>query len=137
MALSADRILTVRNNRAERVYSLAVKTGTTVYKGALLVTNAAGTAQPATNITTTPFFGVADAGYTATETSRVLTNLEVQLPLKTSVTVGMVGDAMYCADDQYATNLNTLGPQCGVLTEFTSANLGWVLLGGSALSNAS
>lgn len=140
MALSAAADIPRRNTVGMRRIAPTIETGSKIWQGALVVVNATGTAQPAANDTTTKFVGIATetvASGNGTLTCELLNNLEIQITLKTSVTVGMVGNAMYAVDDASVHELATLGAEVGVLTEFTQANLGWVLLGSKLLVSAS
>jgi hypothetical protein len=137
MALSAAAGLVTRNTTGKTVLEPTVETGSKIWKHALVVTNATGTAQPAANDTTTKFVGLAAATVASgdgTLTAECISNIDVQITLQTSVTVGMVGDAMYAVDDASVHQLTTLGAEVGVLVEYTSANLGWVRLGMKALA---
>lgn len=141
MALSANAAYSLRNTEGKKVYSYTVKTSAKIYKHALVAIDvSAGTVLPAANTTTTKFAGIALAEATTgdgTITVEVATNLEVLLPLKTVVTQGNTHAAVYAFDDADVTDLTTLGPQIGILTEFVAANSGWVWLGQGALSAAS
>lgn len=141
MALSANTALTTRNRGAMTRYTYTLKTAVTMYQHGLAVLNAAGTAKIPANETTTKFVGMVEEAPSAagdgTITVTVVNDLDVLLPLATSVTVGMVGDAIYAVDDETGTNLNTLGPEIGALVEFVDTNSGWVRLGKKALVVAS
>lgn len=89
------------------------------------------------NVTTTMFMGqVIGRNYGPGETATFGYNYEVQLPLVSTVVQSMVGVVMYAVDNYSLTNLTTLGPQVGPLTELTSANLGYVWLRGPSLSRS-
>lgn len=142
MALSANTALQMRNTRGMQLRSRTINTSSKIWKHAIvcLETATGNAALPAANSTTIRFFGIATEECltgNGTRTVTVFDNVEVLMPLKTSVTKGMVNDAMYAADDATAGNLATLGPQMGTLTEFVAANSGWVLLRSTALSDAS
>lgn len=149
MALSANASLPVRNITGETEINGVILTAAVIYNHALVVQTAAGKLKAAANETTTTFCGMAvltrhrpptgTGGITGDGTERVtcVSDIDVQIPLKTSVTVGLVGAIMYAFDDAVATNLATLGPEIGTLVEFTSANLGWVRLRGEQMGKAS
>jgi hypothetical protein len=138
MALSADRSLDYKNVRGQTYNSGTVKTGSTVYKGSLCCTNAAGTIVVAANTTTTRFFGIARAGAVAGATVEVVNNVWSLVPIKTGTTVGYTGKKVYCYDDQTVTgSVATLGPVCGVLKQLVSATTGWVAFGDGELGAAS
>ncbi len=140
MALSANTALPTRNRTGMRRHSTTILTAAVCYKHGLIVTTVTGKALPAANDTTTTFLGLCETQPSTgdgTVTVTTVTDLEVQITLATLVTVGNVGDAVYAVDDASATTDNTLGPQIGTLVEFTSANLGWVMLHRGVMSNAS
>jgi hypothetical protein len=147
MALSDNTVLPLRNTAGMTQLNQVVKTSAVIYHHALACQNAAGTIVAAANSTTMTFMGlavidnppVAGPGITGDGTRRVtmVSDVDVQISLKTSVTVGLVGAIMYAFDDAQATNLNTLGPEIGTLVEWTSANLGWIRLRGEQITKAS
>jgi hypothetical protein len=138
MALSAN---TQADRRDDDTLERVIVTGAKIYRHALVVQTAAGKFKPAANETTTTFAGIAvDECSTGdgTVTCKVYSRGVFQLPLKTAVSVGMVGASiMYAFDDSIVTNLATLGPEIGRLVEFTSTNLGWIELRVGKLSKAS
>lgn len=129
MALSAN---TQADRREDDLLEKVIVTSAKIYRHAMVVQTAAGKFKPAANETTTTFVGIAvDECPTGdgTVTCKVYARGVFQLPLKTAVTVGMVGaTSMYAFDDQTVTNLTTLGPEIGRLVEWSSANLGWIEL---------
>ena len=131
MALTDNQGRERRNVLAERKYSGVIKTGAKIYMGALLMQNAAGTVLPCADSTTGKFFGLAlEECLTGNGTRRVecCDNVEIRIALKTSVTAGHANTIAYAFDDTTVTNLATLGPQIGTITERTAANDGWVML---------
>ena len=148
MALSANASLQKRATRFQKTVSLVIKTSVVVYKDALVATSAAGLAVVEVNATSQKSVGIAIADSSGTTAGFPITGngtrtvvcgigLEVLMPLKTSVTVSLVGDKMYAFDDATITNLATVGSQVGTLREFVAANSGWVALGAQALDGAS
>ncbi len=143
MALSANTALQMRNTTGKALRNRVIKTGAKVYKHAIICAAVGFTGNPAVvaaNSTTQRYLGIAeDECLTGdgTRTVNVIDCCEVLTPLKTSVTKGMVNDLIYAFDDQTGTNLPTLGPAIGTLTEFVAANSGWVLLRSTALADAS
>lgn len=119
-----------------------VKTSGTIYKHGLVVMEDDGlTCCPAANTATTVFIGIPDAQYTAAQTAKLYTNLEISIPFKTGTyTAGVWGALAYAYDDEKVTTENTLGPVVGIFLETdadNSANV-WVLLGAqTALTKAS
>lgn len=132
MALAANAALQTRNDSNPVKQSAVILTGAKIYKGALVVLTAAGKAKPAANETTTTFLGMAlDECDTGDGTVRVETvsGIEVLISAKTSVTVGMCGSTLiYAFDDAQITNLATLGPAIGYMTELEAANSAWIAL---------
>ena len=131
MALSANTARERRNTRNESLYSGLIKTGAKIYQGALLMMNATGTVLPCADSTTGKFFGMAlEECLTGNGTRRVecCDTVEIRVTLKTSVTAGLAQTIAYAFDDNVVTNLATVGPQIGTITERTAANDGWVML---------
>lgn len=130
MALSADRNLDERNSRGRCLDSHVVKTGSTVYKGSLVVLGSGGKVYVAANAgTTTRFLGVALEGAAAGTTCEYVYGTEMLLPLATGTTVGYVGRAVYCKDDQTVGVATTLGPIAGTLRKLVTTFTGWVAIG--------
>lgn len=123
-------------------YTYTVLSSATIYKHSMVVLTAAGLAKVAANETTTTFVGIAEAAPSGvgdgSVTVTVVTDMECQIPLATALTVGDTNKTLlYCVDDASCTAENTLGPVCGIMTEFTSTNLGWVLFRQQAMAVAS
>lgn len=147
MALTANATVNLRNTGAKLKITKTIATSSVIYYKSLCVVNSIGRAQPAANNTSTHFIGIALGCSTNSfpitgtasggETVDCYRNIEAQLPLKTGITVGQEGDAMYAADDEEAWDLATLGPEIGWLVEFESASSGWVMLGRKTLVVAS
>lgn len=131
MALSANTWYQLRNTNAARRQSYVIKTSAKVYQGAMLAVSSAGKAYPCANDTTGKFIGISTQECltgNGTRTVEVLDNVEALMPLKTSMTVGHRMGIVYAFDDANPTNLTTLGPQIGTLSQFVTANSGWVAL---------
>ena len=138
-ALTANAAQQTRNDTGKTKYNFVINTGSTIYRHALVVINAAGTAQPAANDTTTSFVGLAldppvDAnGVVAagdgTRRIEVVNDLEVRLASVTAITVGDTGQtAIFASDDALVTADTTLGAEIGIVTEFVGAEDVWVRL---------
>lgn len=139
MALSANTDLSRRNEAGMLVLHATVATSVTIYKHALVVMKAAGTScKAAANETTTTFLGIADAQYTAAQTAKLYTNLEVSIPFKTGLTAGNYGALLYCYDDEKVTTASTLGPPCGIHRGIDASNSSnvWVQLGPMAANGS-
>jgi hypothetical protein len=132
MALSANTWYQLRNTQGARRRSYVIKTSAKIWQGAILAVNTAGRAYPAANDTTGKFIGISTqeclTGNGTTRVVDVLDNVEALMPLKTSMTAGHRMGIVYAFDDANPTNLTTLGPQMGTLSEFVAANSGWVAL---------
>lgn len=131
MALSANTWYQLRNTNGARRQNYVIKTAAKIYQGAMLAVSTAGKAYPCANDTTGKFVGIATQECltgNGTRTVEILDNVEALMPLKTTVTVALRLGIMYAFDDANPTNLTTLGPQIGTLSQFVSANLGWVAL---------
>lgn len=140
MALSANTEWQKRNAQVKTLRNRVIKTGAKIYQGAILAINTAGRVYPAANDTTGRFFGIAEAECftgNGTRTCNAYDSVEILVTLKTGVTAGHRFTAMYAFDDSMATQLTTLGPVIGVLTEFVSATSGWVQLRAAALAAGS
>jgi hypothetical protein len=131
MALSANTWYQLRNTNGARRQNRVIKTTAKIYQGAILAINTAGRVYPAANDTTGKFIGIATQECltgNGTRTVEILDCVEALMPLKTTMTAGMRQAIVYAFDDANPTNITTLGPQIGTLSEFVSANLGWVAL---------
>lgn len=140
MALSANTNRERRNTLGESKYSGLIKTGAKVYQGSLLMQNATGTVLPCADSTTGKFFGVAlEEALTGNGTRRVecFDGVEIRVFLKTTVTAGLAQTIAYAFDDEKVTNLATLGPQIGTITERVAANDGWVMLRRAVMAKGS
>lgn len=137
-ALSAHAAVQIRNDAGATKYSFVINTGSKIYRHALVVINASGTAQPAANDTTTTFVGMAmvtpvDANGLVASGDGTL-RVEVQNDFEylctqtlTAITVGDTGvTAMHAGDDSLVTTATTLGAEIGVMTEFVAANSAWI-----------
>lgn len=131
MPLSANAGRELRNTLAQSKMSYLVKTGAKIYAGALVMQTANGSVTPCADSTTGKFAGLSiEEQLTGNGTRRieVIDDVEVRFFLKTTVTVGHAGTIAYAFDDNGITNLATLGPQVGTITERIAANDGWVKL---------
>jgi hypothetical protein len=140
MAVTAAPVAPLRRNDKNRMegFGTVGTQVTAVYQHTLVVRRKSGRILKPADVTTTMFMGIAiNRDYAANEVCSFAYNFEVQLPLKTTVVQSMVGTMMYAFDNFMVTNVATIGPEVGPLTEFTSANLGYVWLRGPALARAS
>ena len=125
MALAADREVLWENSTASSIVTGTVKTGETLYKGAIVAQLAAGGLIAAGNDgSTTRFFGIALAQYTAGQTARCQAGGRVRLPYN-SLTVATNQRIVYCADDENPSTATTLGPSIGT-QQRVDGNYIWV-----------
>lgn len=137
MALSANRALTIRNIASESRQSFVVETGAKIYKGALCQVTTSGTVEPCDDNTTDRFAGVAvDEADTGDGAVRVelFNDVEIRVPANASVTVANIGDPMYAEDDETVSEVDTLGPQIGVMTAFEGSTDIWVKLNSATMA---
>lgn len=131
MPLTANAGRELRNTLGQSKMSFIVKTGSKIWAGALVMRTANGSVAPCADSTTGTFGGLSiEEQLTGNGTRRVecIDDVEIRVFLKTTVTVGMVGAAAYAFDDNAVTNVATVGPQIGTITERIGANDGWVKL---------
>lgn len=132
MAVTAAPTAPIRRNDVNRMQgSGVVLTGQTgLYQNTLCVRTKAGKLRKPGNVITTRFMGmVINEDFIAGETAEFAYNMEVQIPI-TGVVQSNVG-AMMCAIDNFKATVAVTGyAQIGVLTEYTSATLGYVWLRG-------
>lgn len=133
MALSADRELLWENAKVSSTVTGTVKTGSTLYKGAIVVQETTGRLAAASNAgASTRFFGIALAQYTAGQTARCQRGGRVRLPYN-SLTVANNLRLTYCADDENPSTATTLGPSIGT-QQRVDGNYIWVDLHAQALT---
>jgi hypothetical protein len=141
MALSANATITKYNVQAICYDDAVIKSGVTVYEGALLsFTAAAETVEPSTNdAAANVFAGMAgDEGKTifpilgdGVKTCPFFYNCEVEIPAAASVDAGDVGRLIYAADDASVSDVSSLGPIVGPVTKFIASTVVRVLLRGA------
>lgn len=140
MALSANTALQTRNTTG-KLRNFVVKTSSVIYKHALCCVNAAGTLVAAANTTTTTFVGVAEDGPVTgdgTKTVNCIVDGEFLITIATTLTKGLqTSSAVYATDDSACTNVATLGPVVGVMTQWVSSTTGWIGLRQATLAKAS
>lgn len=141
-ALSANASRTLRNTKNKTKHTYTIKTSSVIYKHAFVAVNAAGVAYPATDDASGKFAGLSMVASTGTfpvtgdgtKTVDVYTNMECSATLETNVTVAFTLTDMHATTDNDLAFSTTGGPECGSLTEWTSANNGYVFLGRKFLS---
>jgi len=136
MALSADTALQFRNTGPLVTGYGTVKTGSTIYKHAMVAFDSGAKIVACANTATTHFAGIAIKGYAAGTTCEFWTLCEVRLPV-TGVTAGITGDTIYSVDDETIGTATTLGPPVGTLQELDGTSYGWTRLGILTMGNSS
>jgi len=128
--LSANRNLPQKEGR---IQSVLVEDNVHIYKDSLVVINAAGYAEPATDAAGKKFIGVAyeECDNTLTGHAQGGKSVRVQrdgvykMPA-TSIAITSTGARMYAVDDGTIDETSTHGVFVGVLAEYVSSTLGWV-----------
>lgn len=135
-ALAADA---QRNKQEGHFLTYPVYTGTTIYKNSIVALNSSGYAIPATDTAGLTVVGVATSKVVNAGSSGAK-SIQVQIGARwkvacTSITQAMVGSAMYVVDDNTVDDAAgaTNDVFAGILVEYLSTSLGWVLIGPSAL----
>lgn len=108
-----------------------VLTNVKIFKGTLVVIDAAGLAKPAVNAAGQKVVGVADAQADntggASAAIRVIVRSGVYRFAASSITQAMVGQMMYVVDDQtFDDAIGTAGIKAGRLVDFVSVTEGWI-----------
>lgn len=143
MALSAATTLLLRNTEGMMRGALAVTTGETIYKHAMVVNQGTnGTMGPAEDAATSHFLGLAIQNYAASVSSAIpsaayIWNIEARIPIASSITAGNVGDTIYAIDDALAGTDTSEGPPIGRMTAIDGTSYVWVFLGHLTLGSAS
>lgn len=137
-ALTANTYHILKNKGGMTRISGTVLTAAVCYHHALLSLTAAGKVEAGSTSTTATFFGLCDiknptsatAGITGdgTLTVEAINNVDVVLVCVTAITAGDVGLAAFISDDNLVAT-TTLGPECGIITEFLATNSVVVRLG--------
>lgn len=141
-ALSASVARVCRNTQNKLMGELTIASGSTLYVGAIVCTNASNQLVPAADSTAIRFAGIFEPWSGASMTGdgtlkgKFTYNYEVLLPCAGTVAASQRGTAMYAADDEGITNVTTLGPQIGKLVELESATTAWVQLNHAVLLDA-
>lgn len=144
-ALAVPTPRVVRNTDGLMYGDLVVASGSVLYPGALCCANSSNQIVPAADSTAILFLGIFDGRLgdkqtvigDGTITGRFFTNCEALLPCAGTVNAADAQKAIYCTDDGEVTDVNTLGPVCGIVVEIESSTQVWVRLGAYALPAAS
>lgn len=143
LAVPTPRI--IRNTDGMVFDDLIVASASVLYPGALCCANSSNQIVPAADSTAILFLGIFDGNMgdkqtvtgDGTLTGRYFTNCEALLPCAATVNAADMQKALYCTDDGEVTDVNTLGPICGIGVAVESATFVWVRLGAYALPAAS
>lgn len=116
-----------------RMESVPVEAAKHIYKGAFVVANAAGYAEPATDAADKSFLGTAyeecdNSAVGAVQGGKSVRILRdgVYKVKATSITQAMVGSIMYIADDETVDDTSVNGVPAGILVDYESETLGWI-----------
>ncbi len=123
-ALSADK--SVERYEGDLI-SLVVKANTTIYKGSLVTSDAAGYAIPAANTAGTFFMGVAAEHGTAGQTIRVYRKGIFNF-VAANMAITDIGSRVYVADSATVTKTVGNGIYVGKIMAVDSATSVWVAL---------
>jgi len=136
MAASADRFCDKKNVFGLREFLMTAST--TIYAGTMvMVDTTTGLALPAADTASCKVVGVATKQVTSAASGSYYIEVEYGefKMAASSIAQGAVGDLMYVVDDQTVdetTPANSV--KAGILTEYVSATVGWVLI--SPFSNS-
>jgi hypothetical protein len=144
MALSVPTPRVLRNADAYKFADVIVNTSDVIYPGALCcVVAATGKLTPAADSTTLRFAGVAigNNGDMQTVTGDgtlkcrvIISDAEILITCAGTVDAGDLFTDIYCTDDASVTDVATLGPVCGMVTEIEDSTHAWVLIRGKAMA---
>ncbi len=130
--LAADK---ASKTKTGRIYSYPVDGGSLIFKGALVVVNAAGFLEPAADAAAKSSvvgiaFEQADnvSGSDGDISVRVIADVRVVMAA-TAITAAMIGDTMHVVDDATVDDaVGTNGVVAGTLVEFLSATEGMIYI---------
>jgi hypothetical protein len=112
------------SRKSDELVAYQVKTGTTIYKGALVTVDSTGYAvtgvATAVRVVGVAYETVVNAGASGSVSIRVWRTGSFQF-VAAGMAVTNVGAKVYVADDNTVTLTSTSSIQVGVITEFTSA----------------
>lgn len=129
-ALSADAN---RKSRVAGIRSYPVAASTQIYKGALVAIDSDGFLIPGANTAGIQIVGVADEnvdnnpGSDGDKDCRVISD-RAFLFTASDITQAMLGDMMFCVDDNTIDDAASNSIPVGRLVEFVSATSGWVFI---------
>lgn len=141
-ALAANASRTLRNTTGKTKHTYTIKTSAVIYKHSLVAVNPSNVARVCADDASGKFAGLAVTASTGTfpvtgdgtKTVDLYNNLEVSMSLETNVTKAFTMTDMHATTDNDLAFSTTGGAECGTLTEWTSANNGYVFLGRKFLS---
>lgn len=139
-ALTTDRKLTIVAGGSSRYRSHKVAANAVIKKGAALVTNATGYAEPATNAAAKKFLGWAQeaidntGGADGAKEVKYLTACAVKMKSDGTVTQANVGRTVWLLDDQTVKNAAGATPVVGGICESIEADGEVVVYGAPELA---
>jgi hypothetical protein len=142
-ALAANVARVCRNTQTKIMSELTIASGSVLYVGGIICTNTSNQLVPAGDSTAIRFAGIFEpwSGQSMTGDGtlkgKITTGYEVLLPCAGTVAATQRLAAIYAADDEGVTNVNTLGPQIGILIELETSTTCWVRLHAPAMTDAS
>ena len=129
-ALSANKDVPRKEGKIE---AYLVEDNVHIYKGAQVVVNSSGFAEPLTDAASKKFVGMAYEECDNTLTGHTQGGKTVRVNrdgvykmAASSITQAMVGDRMYGVDDATVDNVSNYSIFTGTLIEYVSATVGWV-----------
>ena len=141
LAASVQRVM--RNTQTKIMTELTIASGSVLYVHGIICTNTSNQLVPAADSTAIRFAGIFEpwSGQPMTGDGtlkgKCTTGYEILLPCAAGVVASARLAPIYAADDEGVTNVNTLGPQIGVLIEMESTTFCWVRLHAAAMTDAS
>lgn len=132
-----------RNTQTKIMSEKTIATGSVLYVGGIICVDTSNNLVPASDSTAIRFEGIfwpwSGQNMTGDGTlkGRCFTGCEVLLPCAGTVAASQRLAPIYAADDAGVTNVNTLGPQIGILIEMETSTSCWVRLSAPAMTDAS
>lgn len=143
MALTTSPGIPVcRNTQTKIMSEKTIASGSVLYVGGIICTNTSNQLVVAGDSTAIRFEGIFWPWSGANMTGdgvlkgRCFTGCEALLICAGTVAATQRGTAIYAADDASVTNVNTLGPQIGILVEMETSTTCWVRLSAPAMADA-
>jgi len=132
-ALSADRIVRLKNIEGGKKQSALVASGVTIYKGGLCCYDASGELIVPADSASQKFAGLALNGAVAGGRVELYQHVEALLPCESDITVADVETQVYCNDSGSVVSAATVSAACGVCKSIEASGWAWVALNEVAL----